>query len=64
MPECRAPCTPARASEYRQPTQGTPLEHVALVPKGLMFLGPIDLGELERQFSAGHHPQDTAETAG
>lgn len=64
MPERRAPRTPARASEYRQPTQGSPLEHVALVPRGLMFLGPVDLGELKRQFSAGRHPQDTAETAG
>ena len=40
-----------------------PREHLALVARGLAFLGPIALQQSERPFLADYSSQDTAEIA-
>lgn len=42
-------------------TQGVLLDHLALVARGLVFLGSMGLQQLERQFLAGYHSQDTVQ---
>ena len=52
--------SPATMDGPAQSTQGTSLEHLALVPRRLVFLGPTGMKEPERPFLAIYNPQDTA----
>jgi len=51
------------ASVFGSATQGIPLDHLALMARGLKFLGLRELCQMERQFLEGFHFQGTAQTA-
>lgn len=40
---------------HMQLIQGMPLEHLGLVARGFLFLGPMDLKQSERLFLVGYH---------
>lgn len=52
-----------KGSRHMQSTQGMFLDNLALWQRGLAFLGSTGLQQLERQFLASHHPQDTVQRA-
>ena len=52
------------AHQGMQHTQGSvSLECSAMVAKGIVFLGPVYLKQLQKQFLAGYHPQGNAQIA-